>query len=376
MNNTFEGIFKGLNVLLTGHTGFKGAWLSTWLIELGARVTGYSLAPPTTPNLFTVCDLENKITHIHGDIRNYEHFHRVVNQTNPDVIIHLAAQPLVLYSYDQPQETFEVNVQGSINVMEAAIQCPSVKAIVMVTTDKVYENREQLEGYRESDRLGGHDPYSASKAMVEIGIDSYRKSFANANNRNIAIASARAGNVIGGGDFSENRLVPDIIKALMKQSPVKVRNPQSVRPWMHVLEPLSGYLWLTKKLLENSNDYSQAWNFAPIDNHPVTCRAIVEKSIEIWGAGSWIDTSSSAALHEMNLLRLNGEKTMNLLGWSPCYSWEQTLEATVDWYKTFYQSPETDMFQFCAEQINAYMTHSKHLNQEWSLVDKISTVGS
>lgn len=357
MENNYRGIYNGLKVLVTGHTGFKGAWLTVWLKELGASVIGYSLDSPTTPNLFSSCLLQKEIHHVYGDVRDFEHLAKTIQQEKPTLIFHLAAQSLVLDSYKNPLTTFQTNTQGTVNILEAALKCSSVKAMVMVTTDKVYENIEQLWGYREIDRLGGDDPYSASKAMAEIAIESYRKSFVNPT-RKLGIASARAGNVIGGGDFSENRMIPDAMRALMSNEPILVRNPKSIRPWMHVLEPLSGYLLLGYHLLNHPEKFSQAWNFAPQENRGISCRELIEKTIEFWGGGDWISEPNLNSPHEMKLLRLNGEKAANLLEWTPCYNWEKALEMTVNWYKQFYEN--RDMYKVCVNQIHSYSNMNRN----------------
>lgn len=357
MENNYLGIYHGLKVLVTGHTGFKGTWLTVWLKELGAIVIGYSLDPPTIPNLFSSCSLQNEIRHIYGDVRDFENLAKVIEEEKPAIIFHLAAQSLVLDSYKDPLTTFQTNSQGTVNVLEASLKCPSVKAMIMVTTDKVYENIEQLWGYREIDRLGGDDPYSASKAMAEIAIQSYRKSFLT-ETRKLGIASARAGNVIGGGDFSENRMIPDAMRALMSNETILVRNPRSIRPWMHVLEPLSGYLLLGYHLLNEPKTFSQAWNFAPQESCGISCKELIEKTIELWGEGEWIEEQNQTTPHEMKLLRLNGEKAANLLKWTSCYSWEKALETTVNWYKQFYEN--RDMYKVCVDQIMSYSRVAKN----------------
>ncbi len=363
MNTSFCNFYRGQKVLVTGHTGFKGSWLSLWLKELGATVIGYSLEPPTEPNLFDCCKMNTKVNHITGDVRNFPLLKEVVEDYQPDIIFHLAAQPLVLYSYTHPQETFEVNAQGTINVMEAAVCTPSVKGLVMITTDKVYENHEWLWGYRESDGLGGHDPYSASKAMAEIAINSYRKSFSMKG-----IASARSGNVIGGGDFAENRLIPDTMQALMNRQPIGVRNPDSVRPWMHVLEPLSGYLELGRQLVNNPNQYGEAWNFAPKENRPITCKEMVEQAIKLWGEGDWLNESDPHSPHEMNVLRLNGDKASTLLHWNACLEWNQSLQLTIEWYQEY--SKNKDLYALCANQIQTYTLTAKQQRLPWAFASK------
>jgi len=348
--------YSGKNVLVTGHTGFKGSWLTIWLQKLGANVIGYSLPPPTNPNNFEASQLAKTMTHIVGDIRDFNSVNDTIQTSQPDVIFHLAAQPIVLHSFDLPKETFDVNVGGTVNVLEAARKCPSVKAIIVVTTDKCYENHEWTWGYRENDPLGGHDPYSSSKSMVELAVSSYRHSFFNGEGP--AIASARAGNVIGGGDFSEFRLIPDTMKALLKGEPVKLRNPKSVRPWLNVLDPLYGYLLLGARLLNHGQEYAQAWNFGPAEHRAVTTQTLVEKAIDLWGDGSWVSTSTPEDKPEMHVLRLNWDKAANHLHWYPRYDWEQALEETVNWFKTYEKylvNPNgTDMRKACLAHIEKF----------------------
>lgn len=351
MQDIFRKAFEGRTVLVTGHTGFKGSWLSLWLHALGARVVGYSLAPPTEPNHFTLCKLAEKMVHIEGDIRNKAHLLTVFEEHQPEIVFHLAAQALVLRSFQNPQETFETNALGTVNVLEAIHLTPTVKAAVMVTSDKCYENHEWLWGYRENDTLGGKDPYSASKAMAELAIRSYQESFFKQSST--AIASVRAGNVIGGGDFSEFRLVPDAMKALMKETPIVVRNPFSVRPWIHVLEPLKGYLQVAAKLLTQGSAFSGAWNFGPQESQGIPVQKIIELAIELWGKGSW----TAPAMHtppppEMGLLRLNWDKAAHLLDWRPDYTWEEAMQATVHWFKDYHAGHE--MSHVSLNQIEAY----------------------
>ena len=348
--------FKGKKVLVTGHTGFKGTWLSIWLQELGAEVIGYSLEPPTNPGIFDVTEMAGRMTHIIGDVRDFDRLSDTIYHWKPEVIFHLAAQPIVLNSYEFPKETFDINVGGTINLLEVARFSEPTKAIVVITTDKVYDNKEWVWGYRENDSLGAHDPYSTSKAMTELATQSYSKSLFKGK---AAVATARAGNVIGGGDFSDFRLVPDAMKALMQKKPIEVRNPNSVRPWLHVLDPLQGYLTLASKLLNEGSEFAEAWNFGPKDHEAIKASSLVEKSIELWGDGDWVDTSAPNAPKEMQMLRLNWDKASNLLKWQPNYNWEQALEETVEWFQAFsrwMQNPDsTDMHAVCVKQIQKYM---------------------
>ncbi|MEM1282947.1 MAG: CDP-glucose 4,6-dehydratase [Chlamydiota bacterium] len=347
----FLDIYREKKVLLTGHTGFKGAWLATWLAQIGSEVVGFSLNPITQPNLFEINGLSNIVKHYIGDIRDAQRLAKVVQQESPDIIIHFAAQSLVLESYQNPLETFEVNALGTVNVLNAAVQSSNIAAVLVITTDKVYENHEWCWGYKENDHLGGHDPYSASKAMAEIAAASYRRSFGASSG--LCIATARAGNVIGGGDFAENRLLPDSMKSLMSKQKIELRNPRSVRPWMHVLDPLCGYLWLGSKMLSEGESFAQAWNFAPKDHIGITCQQVVERVIDRWEEGDWIDVSEEAGPKEMNCLRLNGDKAAHELGWTPLYDWKDAVDATVDWFKLYHTG--SNMFNFTAEQIHTYM---------------------
>ncbi len=355
--------FQGKTVLVTGHTGFKGSWLSIWLRELGAQVMGYSLPqPPTQPSNFQVCGLEQRLLDLRGDVRDFERLCELLHTHRPQVIFHLAAQPLVLRAYEDPRETFEVNAMGTVNLLEAVRRTNggdgALQAMVCVTTDKVYENREWVWGYRETDHLGGHDPYSASKAMAELAIAAYRRSFfGQAGAVPVALAATRAGNVIGGGDFAAHRLVPDCMRALMAGEPVLVRNPQHVRPWQHVLESLSGYLLLAARLMAEGDAFAEAWNFAPPETTGVTAQMVVEKVIALWGEGQWVaEGESSAAPKETATLRLNWDKAANRLGWRPVYTWEEALSQTVEWFRWFQKRmPQSEMYDACVAQIVAYM---------------------
>jgi len=298
MQDTFGGVFQGMPVLVTGHTGFKGSWLSIWLKELGAEVIGYSVDIPTVPNNFEASQLARRVVDVRDDVRSLGALYNVFGEFKPQVVFHLAAQPIVRLSYGEPKETFDVNVMGAVNLLEAVRLTDSVKAVVCITSDKCYENREWIWGYREIDRLGGHDPYSASKAMAELAIAAYRRSFFPPDayqEHGVAVASARAGNVIGGGDWAQDRLVADCMRALMDGEPIPVRNPRSVRPWQLVLEPLSGYLWLAAKLLQEGARFAEAWNFAPLEPVAVSVGELVQKLIELWGVGEWEDLSAGQA---------------------------------------------------------------------------------
>jgi CDP-glucose 4,6-dehydratase len=326
-------------VLLTGHTGFKGSWLGLWLTELGARVIGYSLDPPTQPNLFQAIDLATRVTDLCGDIRDYDRLLSVFTQYRPEIVFHLAAQPLVRLSYEAPRETFEANIMGTVNLLEAVRHTPNVQAVVIVTSDKCYENREWLWGYREDEPMGGHDPYSASKGCCELATAAYLRSFFSparyGNGHNVALASARAGNVIGGGDWGLDRLVPDCVRALDAGQEIVLRNPKAIRPWQHVLEPVSGYLLLGAKLYEEGTPWSGAWNFGPWDQDLWTVEAVVQKVVNLWGQGGY-RVESAGHPHEAHWLKLDCSKARVRLGWQPRYNVTEALKLTVDWYRAFY----------------------------------------
>ena len=353
----FDNIYKKKTALITGHTGFKGSWLAIWLKELGADIVGYSLAPPSEPNNFEATKLREKITDIHGDIRDLDRLMETFKKYQPEFVFHLAAQPLVRLSYDEPKMTFDTNVGGTVNVFEAVRKAPSVKVLVNITSDKCYENREWVWGYRENDPLGGHDPYSASKGCAELVFSAYLKSFfsqSTAQNRQIGAASARAGNVIGGGDWGTNRLVPDCIRALSRHQPIGIRR-HAIRPWQHVLEPLGGYLRLGVLLSQYPEKYSGAWNFGPDDSSHLTVAAMVDRLIKYWGDGSWNDLSDPQALHETSLLKLNCEKAHAELNWRSALTIDECLQMTADWYKKFYtDSQKEDIYPFCVGQIRKY----------------------
>lgn len=354
MNNSRINFYKNKTVLVTGHTGFKGSWLTIWLNELGSKVIGYALDPLTNEDNFVRSKLSNKIIDIRGDIRDLDKLKAIFNKYKPDIVFHLAAQPLVRLSYEIPKETYEVNVMGTLNILECIQSSDSVKVGIMITTDKCYENKEQIWGYRENDPLGGYDPYSSSKACDEILISSYRNSFMNPNDyekHGKAIASVRAGNVIGGGDWAKDRIVPDCIRYLMKEEPIEVRNPNAVRPFQYVLEPLYGYLLLAYEMYKSPMKYCGAWNFGPDFNSIINVRTLVDILIDRWGKGNWKDTSNSQSVHEANLLLLDCTKAKTFLNWKPKLNIKQALEYTVDWYKNYYSE---DVYALCAKQIKIY----------------------
>ena len=340
MNKINYNFWKNKNILITGHTGFKGSWLSLWLLNLGAKVNGISLAPIQSPNLFDELNLINDINHYLLDIRDEQKLKDKILKINPDIVFHLAAQPLVLESYKKPKSTWDVNVMGTINVLDSLRSIDIKCAAIFITTDKVYLNREWVFGYRENDPLGGKDPYSSSKAAAEIAISSWRSSFCGKGykqNPNLKIASARAGNVIGGGDWSENRILPDIIKSLSKGEIIQIRNSMSTRPWQHVLEPLKGYMLLAQKLYEGRDDVCTSFNFGPHTESNKTVKELVNESLLNW-EGEWIDSTKNSAYHEASLLNLTIEKAHKLLGWQPKWSFKETVKNSINWYKKFYDN--------------------------------------
>ncbi len=346
--------YKDKKVFVTGHTGFKGSWLMAWLQQLGATVKGYSLEPEYDDCLYSVLQPLNLAESIIDDIRNKEKMQYEILTFKPDYIFHLAAQPLVRRSYKIPAETFEVNAVGTANLLEILNLLDKKCTVVIITTDKVYENKEQDILYSETDALGGYDPYSASKACTEIIVSSFRNSFFNIDKidkHKKVIASVRAGNVIGGGDYSDDRIIPDIVRALKKQQPIEVRNPNSVRPWQHVLEPLGGYLLLGGLLNEDPVKYSGAYNFGPQPTDHLTVKELVQLSIDTWGSGEWKDTSDKDQPHEAVLLKLDISKAMKVLDWKPKLNAASAIEWTINWYKT-----TTDIPAFTFKQINDYMS--------------------
>lgn len=341
-------VYKNKRVFLTGHTGFKGTWLALWLKKLGAEVLGYSLEPNTQPSMHNILKSEKGI---YGNILDLEYLEKKVFDFKPDIIFHLAAQPLVRLSYSEPILTYQTNVVGTLNVLEAARKCNSVKALVNVTTDKCYENREIKRGYKETEPMGGYDMYSSSKGCVEIMSSSYRRSFLQ-DEGGYAMATARAGNVIGGGDWAIDRLVPDCIKSINKNKKIEIRNPIAVRPWQHVLEPLSGYLLLGQKLLEKGDEYADGFNFGPNEESVVSVSDIAQMVCKYYGKGEVV-VGERSPLHEAGLLMLNIKKAQNVLGWTPTLNINEAVKNTVDWYKHFYNN-DVDMYGYSIEQINGY----------------------
>lgn len=322
--------WRGKRVFVTGHTGFKGAWLSLWLTRWGAEVTGLSLAPPTKPSLFDEAEIAKRMTSHIGDIRDADLVKRLIAEAKPEIVLHLAAQPLVRLSYREPAETYATNVMGTIHVLEAVRATPSVKAVVSVTSDKCYENREWPWGYRENDPMGGHDPYSSSKGACEIVIASWRKSFFSAPD-SARIASVRAGNVIGGGDWAEDRLVPDILRAFEADQPVVIRNPGATRPWQHVLEPIGAYLRIAEHLYEDGHDWAEGWNFACDGDDIRPVGYIVDRMVKLYGGTARWELDKDGHVHEAHALSLDCSKARQRLGWRPTWRLDRTLERIVEW---------------------------------------------
>jgi CDP-glucose 4,6-dehydratase len=347
--------WKGKKVFLTGHTGFKGSWLSLWLASMGAKVTGYALAPITTPNLFNVLSINSLVERSHiADIRDLARLQIAMSESMPDVVIHMAAQPLVRYSYINPVETYASNVMGTVHVLEATRVINMVRATVIITTDKCYENREWVWGYRENDSMGGYDPYSNSKGCAELVTSAYRQSYFTGSNSTNKVASARAGNVVGGGDWSEDRLIPDAIKAFEKKEPLFIRNPLATRPWQHVLEPLSGYLVLAQALFNQGSSFASGWNFGPCEEDNRSVQEVVELLISSWGDTARWEKDGLEQQHETNLLRLDCSKAHTQLGWIPKWNLETAIEKVAQWQRAF-QAKE-DMQGFSLAQINQYMS--------------------
>lgn len=352
----FNVFYNGKRVLVTGHTGFKGSWLSIWLHELGAEVVGVGLEPYSDKDNFVLSGIGGKIhADLRADIRDAQAMQRIFDTYQPEIVFHLAAQPLVRYSYDEPVMTWETNVMGTIHVMEAFRKCHSAKVAVMITTDKCYENRETNHAYTEDEPMGGYDPYSSSKGADEIAISSWRRSFMNPTyyeKHGKSIASVRAGNVIGGGDWSKDRIIPDCIRAIEAGEPIVVRNRHAIRPWQHVLEPLRGYMMLAKKMWEEPAAYCEGWNFGPKMDSVVSVWDVANTLMESFGTGSILDQAESNAVHEANLLMLDITKAEEKLGWVPLMNTKECINLTIDWYKRYMKE---DVYQLCINEINKYL---------------------
>jgi CDP-glucose 4,6-dehydratase len=348
--------WQGKRVLLTGHTGFKGGWLSLWLEGLGAEIAGYALAPPTQPNFYDLASVKNGMNSVLGDILDLEHLRRVVREHMPEVVFHLAAQSLVRRSYEDPVGTYATNVLGTVHLLEVVRDVPSVRAVVIVTTDKCYENREDKQTYRETDRLGGDDPYASSKAAAEFVTAAYRKSFfvSVENETRVGIASARAGNVIGGGDWAADRLIPDAMRAVFEGKELLIRHPHAIRPWQHVLDPLCGYLTLAERLCQHPNQFSESWNFGPNESEALSVAAVLERLRELWGPGISWRFDDGTHPREAQYLKLDCIKTKAELGWEPLWNLNSALEATVRWYKA--HQARQDVRSVAEGQIGSYQS--------------------
>lgn len=357
MNPAF---WQGKRVLLTGHTGFKGSWLSLWLQSMGAQVTGYALAPPTNPSLFEIAEVAQGMTSVIGDIRDLAKLQAVFAEHQPEIVIHMAAQPLVRYSYQNPVETYSTNVMGTVHLLDAVRNTPGVKAVVNITTDKCYENREWVWGYRENEPMGGFDPYSNSKGCAELVSAAYRSSFFNADNyaqHGVATATVRAGNVIGGGDWAQDRLIPDILSAFEQGRKVDIRNPHAIRPWQHVMEPLRGYLTLAEQLFEHGPSFGEGWNFGPNDEDAKSVGWIVEQMAALWGADAQWQVDAGEHPYEAHYLKLDISKARSRLDWHPALRLKDALALIIDWSKQ--RAAEANMRQLTLAQLQAYQALTK-----------------
>ncbi len=358
MNKSF---WVGKKVFITGHTGFKGGWLTTWLKLLGASITGYSLPPETQPSMFELANVAQGITSINGDILNSANLLKAMQEQQPEIIFHLAAQPLVHYSYENPLETYTVNVIGTVNLLEAIRSVKSVKAVIVVTSDKCYENQEWVWGYRETDSMGGFDPYSSSKGCAELVVSAYRRSYFNPahyDNHQVALATVRAGNVIGGGDWAAARLIPDLVRSFIKNETGEIRHPRAFRPWQYILDLLQGYLMLTEKLWYEGATFSEAWNFGPNEDNVKCVSWIADKLVSLWGENAKWSLGENALLHEAKCLKLDCNKSRTLLGWEPQMSIDDVLKTTLAWYQAHHH--QQDMVKFTEQQIQEYESRRGH----------------
>lgn len=361
----FQDVYRGRRVLVTGHTGFKGSWLTRWLLDLGAEVTGVALAPDTSPSLFQLLKLHDHIQHHELDVRDAERLRLVVQEARPEIVFHLAAQALVRLSYQEPKATWDVNVGGTVNLLEALRQMGGVRACVVVTSDKCYENREQVWGYRECDPMGGHDPYSSSKGATELAVASWRRSFFKGP-ADTHLATARAGNVIGGGDWSSDRIVVDLVRSIASGRPLVLRNPDATRPWQHVLEPLSGYLTLAEHLFrENGHELAGGWNFGPAEGNTVTVGTLARALVEAWGAGEIQVNQDPRQPHEAGLLKLDCSQARSQLGWQGVWNFEETVRQTVGWYHGFHLGADAD--RLTGEQVAAYQSAATKAHLPWTV---------
>ena len=363
-------IFHNKTILITGHTGFKGSWLSIWLTSLGAKVVGLSDDVPTNPSNFITSKVGELIVDNRIDIRDKKSVEKIIQTCQPDFVFHMAAQSLVRSSYESPLDTIEVNSIGSVNILEGLRTLNKQVIAVMITSDKVYDNVEWFWGYRETDRLGGKDPYSASKGMAELVIRAYVESFFSMNDKNVRVGIVRAGNVIGGGDWATDRIVPDCVRAWSNNEVVNIRNPHATRPWQHVLEPLSGYLTLAIDLENSSQRHGEAYNFGPSIQQDYNVSVLINEMAKYWDKVSWNDASSSEKyLHEAGLLKLNCDKSFNDLNWQSTLNFEETIRMTVEWYKAFYENDHSSMYNYTIEQISEYMKIAKSKNILWANYD-------
>jgi len=366
----FGNRYKKRRILITGHTGFKGSWLAIWLKELGAEVVGYALEPPSDPSNYAATGLADRINHVHGDVRDLDHLMDVFARYEPEMVFHLAAQALVRSSYEDPKTTFDTNIGGTVNVLEAVRRTDSVRVLVNITSDKCYENREWVWGYRENDPMGGHDPYSASKGAAELVFAAYLRSFFSkpaCGDRQLGAASCRAGNAIGGGDWGRDRLIPDCIRALAAGEDIGIRNPRAIRPWQHVLELLSGYLWLGARLWTHPEAFNGGWNFGPPGEAHMTVGEVVNRLLRAWGSGAWRDLSPPEAVHEAATLRLCCDKAASCLGWRNVLSLDEAIEMTAAWYNTFYSGVSQDAaYHRCTRQIAEYIEKAKEKKLKWA----------
>ena len=345
--------WNGKKVLVTGHTGFKGTWLSLILTSLNSDVVGYALEPNTEPSFFAAIQDKLKLQSVIGDIKDHQHLKQVIDKTNPEIIIHMAAQPLVRLSYDDPVETYATNVLGLVNLLDIAKKCMRLKALLNVTSDKCYQNNEWLWGYRESDRLGGHDPYSNSKACAELVTSSFRQSFF--DKLNIGLATARAGNVIGGGDWSQDPLIPDFIRAQQNSTGLSIRNPKAIRPWQHVIEPVFGYLRLCEKLYQEPKKYSDAWNFGPNDFGMVDVETVINEMQSHVSESVNVTFNKDESMHEASLLKLDVSKAKNQLKWESRWDFKETIKHTADWYENYFQ--QQDIYKYSLSQVKQYLSN-------------------
>jgi len=359
MNNQFGNFFKDKKILITGHTGFIGSWLSIWLNELGANVIGYALPPLTKKDNFVVTKLQEKILSIIGDIRDFDKLKSILKNYKPEIIFHLAAQPIVRASYEIPKDTYDVNIGGTVNIIEAFRRSNTSKVLINITSDKCYENREWIWGYREKDRLGGYDPYSSSKACSELITSAYMRSYFNPNSskNKKGIASVRSGNIIGGGDWQTDRIIPDCIRAIINNQAIVLRNPNAIRPWQYVLEPIRGYLTLAMRLWEDRKDFSGAWNFGPSNNSIFSVQDVVKNVIQIFGKGSYKSSlpHESNDLYETKILQLDSSKSYRYLGWNTVLNFEEMIRFTCDWYME-----EMVDYDFDIRQIKSYFEKCKN----------------